>query len=446
MKRISIILLLVVMALHAVALDVAVTAGGLKDKVSDKTISSLTVTGTMNATDFYFIADNLRQLTTLDLKGVRIVSCQLPSLRYMKSDFNKDELPIGALAGLVLTQVVLPDSLKSIGMGAMAGCDCLTDVALPQGLESIGDYAFAGCSALPTVVLPATVTTVGTGAFMRCTALESISVEPSSKLTALGDIALMDCPALRTVDLGTALTTVGERALAGTGLRSLDLTAHRELNSIGDWAMVLSPVEQVKMPERLAQLGTGAFLYDTQLVGIDMGRKLAKLSDYLLAGTSLTGKLTLPPVETVGDYALYNVSSLPEVELPATLTFMGDSAMAGMTGLEALACRATNVPDLGEGVWAGVNQSVIPLEIPASARFRYMEADQWREFIIRNYGVPGDVNGDGEVTVADINTLIDIILSGGQGFDADTMARADVNMDGEINVADINAVIDIVLS
>lgn len=439
-------MLLAVMALHAVALDVAVTAGGLKDKVSDKTVSSLTVTGTMNAADFYFIADNLRQLTTLDLKDVRIVSCQLTSLRYMKSDFNKDELPIGALAGLVLTQVVLPDSLKSIGMGAMAGCDCLTDVALPHGLESIGDYAFAGCSALPALVLPATVTSVGTGAFMRCTALESISVEPSSKLTALGDIVLMDCPALQTVDLGTALTTVGERALAGTGLRSLDLTAHRELNSIGDWAMVLSPVEQVKMPERLAQLGTGAFLYDTQLVGIDMGRKLSKLSDYLLAGTSLTGTLTLPPVETVGDYTLYNVSSLPEVELPATLTFMGDSAMAGMTGMEALACRATNVPDLGEGVWAGVNQSVIPLEIPASARFRYMEADQWREFLIRNYGVPGDVNGDGEVTVADINTLIDIILSGGQGFDADTMARADVNMDGEVNVADINAVIDIVLS
>jgi hypothetical protein len=210
--------------------------------------------------------------------------------------------------------------------------------------------------------------------------------------------------------------------------------------------MVLTPVEQVKMPERLTQLGTGAFLYDTQLAGIDMGRKLAKVSDYLLAGTSLTGNLTLPLVATVGDYALYNVSSLSSVELPATLTFMGDSAMAGMTGMEALACRATNVPDLGVGVWAGVNQSVIPLEIPVSSRRRYMAADQWQEFLIKDYGIPGDVNGDGEVNIADINTLIDIILNGGVGFDSDTMARADVNMDGEINVADINAVIAIVLS
>ncbi len=56
----------------------------------------------------------------------------------------------------------------------------------------------------------------------------------------------------------------------------------------------------------------------------------------------------------------------------------------------------------------------------------------------------GDVNGDGEVNVADVNALIDIIMSG--STDADTMSRADVNNDGEVNVADINAIIDIILS
>ena len=52
----------------------------------------------------------------------------------------------------------------------------------------------------------------------------------------------------------------------------------------------------------------------------------------------------------------------------------------------------------------------------------------------------GDVNGDGEVNIADINAIIDIILSGG------SLDTADVNGDGEINIADINAVIDIILS
>ncbi len=54
--------------------------------------------------------------------------------------------------------------------------------------------------------------------------------------------------------------------------------------------------------------------------------------------------------------------------------------------------------------------------------------------------IKGDVNGDGEVNIADINALISLILSGGSS-DA-----ADVNGDGEVNIADVNAVIDIILS
>lgn len=56
----------------------------------------------------------------------------------------------------------------------------------------------------------------------------------------------------------------------------------------------------------------------------------------------------------------------------------------------------------------------------------------------------GDVNGDGEVNIADINVIVDIILGG--SVDTATMSRADVNDDGEVIIADINAVIDIILS
>ena len=56
--------------------------------------------------------------------------------------------------------------------------------------------------------------------------------------------------------------------------------------------------------------------------------------------------------------------------------------------------------------------------------------------------IPGDVNNDGEVNIADINAVIDIILGG--SADDDTRLRADVNEDGEINIADINAIIDII--
>ena len=54
--------------------------------------------------------------------------------------------------------------------------------------------------------------------------------------------------------------------------------------------------------------------------------------------------------------------------------------------------------------------------------------------------VPGDVNGDGEVSIADINCVIDVIIS-----NRDNPA-ADVNDDGEINIADINKIIDYIMN
>ena len=51
-----------------------------------------------------------------------------------------------------------------------------------------------------------------------------------------------------------------------------------------------------------------------------------------------------------------------------------------------------------------------------------------------------DVNLDGEINIADINAVIDIILTGASGL------SGDVNGDGEVNIADINCIIDAILS
>ena len=59
--------------------------------------------------------------------------------------------------------------------------------------------------------------------------------------------------------------------------------------------------------------------------------------------------------------------------------------------------------------------------------------------IMEDAGKPGDVNGDGEVNIADVNAVIDAILSGNY------QAVMDVNGDGEVNIADVNALIDLIL-
>ena len=58
--------------------------------------------------------------------------------------------------------------------------------------------------------------------------------------------------------------------------------------------------------------------------------------------------------------------------------------------------------------------------------------------------IPGDVNGDGEVNIADVNCIIDVIL--GTRTAEEFEGRADVNGDIEVNIADVNAIIDIILN
>ena len=52
---------------------------------------------------------------------------------------------------------------------------------------------------------------------------------------------------------------------------------------------------------------------------------------------------------------------------------------------------------------------------------------------------PGDVNLDGEISIADVNAVIDMVLSN------QLVLEGDVNGDGEVTIADVNMVIDLLL-
>lgn len=85
------------------------------------------------------------------------------------------------------------------------------------------------------------------------------------------------------------------------------------------------------------------------------------------------------------------------------------------------------------------------LIVPTGSVGAYREAEGWKDFYTikdtDNTGsFPGDLNGDGEIGVADINTLIDIILANiGDIF-------YDMNGDGEVTIADLTMLIDLFLS
>ncbi len=56
--------------------------------------------------------------------------------------------------------------------------------------------------------------------------------------------------------------------------------------------------------------------------------------------------------------------------------------------------------------------------------------------------VPGDVNGDGDINISDVTTLIGYLLEGSGDVNFD---NADFNGDAEINISDVTALIDFLL-
>ena len=181
-----------------------------------------------------------------------------------------------------LTSITIPESVTSIGGNAFYECSSLKsvhitdlaawcnidfvdysanplcyahklylngelvkDLVIPNSVTSIGDYAFYGCSSLTSITIPESVTSIGNWAFGNCSSLTSINVNANNPNYCAIDGVLFNKDQTTLIQypggkqgaytIPNSVTSIGERAFSGC--KSLtSITIPNSVTSIGDWA------------------------------------------------------------------------------------------------------------------------------------------------------------------------------------------------------------------
>ena len=120
------------------------------------------------------------------------------------------------------SNVIIPNSVTSIGEYAFYNCTGLTSVTIPNSVTTIGESAFESCTGLTSVTIPNSVTTIGNYAFYECTGLTSVTI-PNS-VTTIENSTFYNCSGLTSVTIPNSVDSIGVYAFYNcTSIGRIDL-------------------------------------------------------------------------------------------------------------------------------------------------------------------------------------------------------------------------------
>lgn len=287
------------------------------------------------------------------------------------------------------------------------------------------------------------VTAIGHSAFRKCSRLKSLTLPNTIK--SIGKYAFRDCYLLRSITIPSSVTVIDNAAFIGCYLLS-NVTLNNGLKSIEYFAFFDTPsLTAVNVPSTVTNVGDGAFMY-SGVTRVTLGNSVSNLNDYTFYACSYLADVTIgDKVKNIGDYVFEGCTFLTNVTIGSSVEWIGNEAFVDCPSLMSLVLKPVDPPvvmgteSFDEDVYQKVTLYVLP-----DSWIDYVCADIWTLF--ENIeeiaaSAPGDVNGDNEINVADVNALIDVIINGIES----EYGRADVNHDGEVNIADVNALIDMIL-
>ena len=344
-----------------------------------------------------------------------------------------------------MTSVTIPNSVYTIGFESFYGCAGLTEVIIPNSVTTIGEVAFWGCTGLTSITIPNSVTTIWNDAFYNTAWYNN----QSDGLIYAGLVAYKYkgiMPTNTNITLRDGTLSISPYAFEYcTGLTSISIP--NSVTTIGDWAFSsCSGLTSITIPDSVYTISRGAFSGCSGLTNVTIGNSVTTIDAYAFDDCTGLTSLEIPDVVTyIGEGAFSDCENLTSVTIPNSVTTIRTEAFRNCSSLKHVYCYITDPSaiTMGPNVFYLDDQYYTGrmLHVPYETADAYQADWHWFPFferIVEMGHVYGDVNGDDEVNIADVNAVIDVILGGDN-------AAADVNGDGEVNVADVNAVIDVII-
>ena len=178
----------------------------------------------------------------------------------------------------MITRVIIPDTVISVGSYAFSHCKNLADITLPDSLTSIGAHAFEDCESIKSIKLPGSLRLIDSYAFCRCSSLSSINIPDS--VTKIGESAFEDCKSLRTARLPVELD-------------QLETCVFYNCTSLSS----------VKIPQSVTRIGESAFDGCTALKKITISSNVTRLMEFCFHNcTSLTSVSVPEGISIIPEY------------------------------------------------------------------------------------------------------------------------------------------------